>query len=744
MIKYWLIGCLLLATCLLATPAPAVAVISTTPLSVQRILSFKQLGNETALRLSGTGNLKGINFGSRRDELINSVKVRLRYLYSPAMLADLSHLKVLLNGEVVAVLPLPKESAGKPQQSELTLDTRLLADFNRLQFQLIGHYTNHCEDPAHSSLWAEISQSSELEINAQALQQQDDLSQFPEPFFDHRDFARLQLPFVFVGQPSLATVQAAGTLASWFGGLAAWRGSHFTALFNQLPASEHAIVFATNQQRPDFLRDYPAVTAPTIALLRHPQQAERKLLLILGRNEQDLQLAVQALVLGQAAMSGAQAKVERVKLAAPRQPYDAPNWVHPDRPTRLGELVTNQQELQVSGQTPEQIRLFFRVPADIFTWGSRGIPINLRFRYTGLQQVDGSRLSVGINDLFVQSLTLNPSGSGSEQTKLSLPVLDNGLLASIDKILLPPFRVGSRNQLQFQYSYVLEKQGECNSAGNDNFRSALDPDSEIDFSQYPHYTSLPNLGFFANSGYPFTRLADLSDTVVALPKAALPAEVSAFLNVMARLGQSTGYPALRMRLMAAEQTPPADADLLLIGIANRLPWLQRWQSSLPTQITRNHRQVGKNSFFNSTSFNWLHTPTEPMAVASNGQVSFHAQNQVAAMLGFESPLTPLRSVVVLTGSEPAALNTLLEALNDDGKVAQMSGSTVLIKGDNIDSQLLVNSYEVGSLPLWTWVWLYLSQHPLVLALLAALAVCMLAFAILRAFKLIASRRAREE
>jgi len=720
--------------------APSAATTSATPLITTRTLTFRQLGAQSPLNLRGGNSIAGINFGSRSDEVITQAKVKLRYTYSPSMLAELSHVKVLLNDEVVAVIPLPKDKGSETQQLELPLDSRLLADFNRLQFRLIGHYTNQCEDPAHSSLWAQFSNTSELTLTAQSLPLVNDLARFPEPFFDRRDFTRLTLPFVFAGQPSLGTLQAAGVLSSWFGAAAGWRGARFPTLLDNLPASQHAVVFATNDQRPGFLAKYPPVKAPTVAVVANPNQPERKLLLVLGRDDKDLKLAADALVLGQAAMTGQQVTVSSVKLDAPRQAYDAPNWVRLDRPTKFGELVDSQRDLEVSGQVPDQVRVNLRVPADLFTWRSRGIPIALKFRYTAPAKLDGSRLAVAINDNFVQSFNLRPAGQGGEQSSLRLPLLEDGLLLSGNEVLLPAFRVGSRNQLQFQYSFVLQKEGNCNSSGNDNFRAAIDPDSQIDFSGYPHYTTLPNLGFFANSGYPFTKYADLSGTALVMPVKPSASDVETMLTLLGHMGESTGYPALRYRLVAPGQVDTVkDADLLVIGAAVQQPLLKSWRDRLPTSINGSDRRVADSAYSGNSAFGWLNADAQPNT-AVLGQAQIQAQGKLGALLGFESPYSPGRSVVIVTGSEPGALGQVLDALDDDGKVSVMHGRAVLILSDNVESQLVGPTYQVGKLPLWTWVWFFLSERPILLAIMAVLAVCTFAFAILRLLKAVTARR----
>ncbi|KAG1439074.1 hypothetical protein G6F55_013815 [Rhizopus delemar] len=76
---------------------------------------------------------------------------------------------------------------------------------------------------------------------------QDDLANFPLPFFDPRDTARLELPVVFAGTPSLAQQRAAAVMSSYFGSLAGWwRQARFPVSFGALPEKGHAGVLAVN------------------------------------------------------------------------------------------------------------------------------------------------------------------------------------------------------------------------------------------------------------------------------------------------------------------------------------------------------------------------------------------------------------------------------------------------------------------------------------------------------------------
>lgn len=127
-------------------------------------LTLKQLGRRDTMNLQGVESSDSVNFDIRADEVVKGAQLLLKYSYSPALLADLSQINVLVNGEVAASLPLPKEGAGTPQEQLVQIPAHLITEFNRLSLQFIGHYTMSCEDPLHSSLWAKISNSSELKV----------------------------------------------------------------------------------------------------------------------------------------------------------------------------------------------------------------------------------------------------------------------------------------------------------------------------------------------------------------------------------------------------------------------------------------------------------------------------------------------------------------------------------------------------------------------------------------------------
>jgi cellulose synthase operon protein B len=84
-------------------------------------MTFAALG-AGPMELRGAQPIGAVNIGTRTDELIVAAKLHLRMTYSPAMLSDLSHVRVSLNGQVLAALPLPREQAGREVEREVELD----------------------------------------------------------------------------------------------------------------------------------------------------------------------------------------------------------------------------------------------------------------------------------------------------------------------------------------------------------------------------------------------------------------------------------------------------------------------------------------------------------------------------------------------------------------------------------------------------------------------------------------------
>lgn len=723
-----------------AVPAPAAPAGASAP-GGTHVLTLRQMGAYGPIALRGVDHARTLDVGVRLDEVVTGARLKLAFTYSPALIFPLSHIKLTLNDEVIATLPLQEKEAGRLVTREIDIDPRFFTDFNHLRVQLIAHYTlDHCEDPLHSSLWADISPATTLTLNTSRVTLPDNLALLPAPFFDRRDNRRVTVPFVLPASADGPTLRAAGVVASWLGALAAYREARFPVA-RTAPANADAIAFVTPGTMPAGL-NLPAIEGPTVRMMANPASPDRKLLVLAGRNPQELQTAVNALVLGKAALAGNSARVESVDIGKPRQPYDAPAWAPTDRPVLFRELVSDPQALQVAGSNPGAIRVNLRVPADLYDWTRSNVPLSLRYRYTAPSTYNDSVLSIDINDQLVRSYRLRPLAATDDHNVVSVPLLSGTTASASQRVGIPAFRVGSNNQMQFQFHIDSQKTGLCTSTATDVARAAIDPDSTLDFSGFRHYTGLPNLAYFANSGYPFTRLADLADTALVIPDAPTALDQEALLSLLGHMGKWTGLPSLRVTVapVAAIDTV-RDRNLLLVGTGSAAATLTRWGKSLPLLIAQGKTEIALRDQRSSTWSNWLAGVQED-PVTPVGRAILAADGPVAALVGFESPYAGGNSVVALTATDDRRVADVLDALEDPARVSQMRGDLTVVRQDQVDGLRLGERYYVGDLPWYARIWVRVSAFPSLMAIAGLLAGLVVALSLFWTLGRLAARRNR--
>ena len=729
----------------LAPAAPAA--VSNVP-SWNTAYSFEQLGRPADSLLLGIHNSDQIEFSLRRDRIASDAKLQLEYTPSPSLQPQISHLRVYLNDVLMSVVPIEKDQLGKRVNQSVALDPRLISDFNRVRLEFVGHYTDVCEDPANSTLWLNVGRSSQIQLQEQALTLKNDLAYFPMPFFDTRGQDKPVLNVVLADAPTLGEQRAAGILVSYFGSLAAWRGAQFPVLFDQLPpADEHhraksAIVFATNDHRPSFLADtdkFPAVDAPVVQMIDNPQDPYSKVLLVLGRNEDDLAVAARALALGAGAFRGSSVTVNKVEQLKPRVPYDAPNWMRTDRSVRFAELIKYPEQLQANGLQPRPITVDVNLPPDLFVWRNQGIGLQTKFRYTPPSVNDDSRLSISLNNQFITSLALQ-SKTDSRLEELRLAVLSNESANHSDKLLVPALKIGDRNTLRFDFNFASTfgsaQRDRCQTSLPVNNQAVIDEESTIDLSGYYHYIAMPDLRALARSGFPYSRMADLSQTLVMVPTHSSAVQLSTLFETIAGISARSGLPAFGLRLSDNWDDAKADVDLLVFGAmapgvgdgADANLVLNKTRAWL---LKPSHEQSGKSTRAGQFS--------DERDLGAN-RIEVSAQAPIAAIVGLQSPYHPQRSIVALLASDDADYQLLRDTLGDVGKMDAVAGSVALIRSSGVDSSWVGQQYFVGHLPWWLLLWYQLSEHPILLAVMATISVLLTAFLLWRALRWAARRR----
>lgn len=744
-----------------SVPAPAINTATEAPTteSIEKLIgsrtadtaliTLRQLGAVETLNVWRTGGQVGAPFSVRSDEVITGARLLLSYSYSAQAVRQPAQLKVMLNGEQVAAIALAREQANAPLKETVQIDPRIVTDFNRISLQLESS-SNECIEPGKGEPLLKVDNASTLELQAVRLSLPNELALLPLPFFDERDPRRLELPFLFGEKPSARTLEAASSVASWFGQLAGYRGAVFPAAFNTIPKG-NAVAFVAGAEQPGGLAGAPTPTGPSVAVITNPTDDQGKLLIVMGRDARELKLAAIALSLGSARATGQLAQLSPPSNLKPRAAYDTANWIPTNRPVRLSELG-DVRRFTVSPFDADPVRVNFRIPPDIFAWRSSGIPIDLRYRFVPKALADTPVLNVNVNGRFVDAIHLRgESFNGSwrswfrvDDKRQAERTLADGTLPGRKHLHVPSKSIEAQSHFNLEYDFDYLGRTTCRQVTDSRVGGGIDPDSTIDFSGFPHYLPMPDLAAFGNAGFPFSRVADLSETAVIMPETPTTGEVSALLTVMGRMGESTGNPAISLSILrASEVATVANKDLLLIGSPASQPLIKDWAHLMTWNVTEDvSRTPAVNAWDNVVA--WIKSLGPEREKRERQPVASKRQSGDAAIVGFESPLQPGRSVVALVSGRDGRWDDLLNALTDFGRVGRLQGSAVAIGADRVEPLSYDTTYYVGELPPLTLVQWYFSKHPVRLWMLTFIAIVVLSFLLHRYLSGLAARRLRGE
>ena len=702
------------------------------------VLTFSQMGQKDAVMLKRGHSYHPFPFALRADEVATSAVLKLDLAQSPMLAGRAGALEVRLNGELVGRLDpaTTADPTGRSGRHSIPIDPRLLIDQNELQVQFAEPID--CTAAESAGLWAQIAPTSSLHLVVSPLPLANDLSLLPAPFFDPRDTRRNELTLVMSPRASVATLQAAGTVASWFGALSAYRGVRVQAR-DRLPAG-HAIVLATAEDAPPGVV-LPPMAGASVTLATHPEQPHRKVLYVLGRDGEELGRAADALVRGQLPGHGNSALVDRLSEAAPRRAWDAPRWTPTHRPVRLDELVPAASLVSRTAR-PLEVSVPMRLPPDLFPWRERKVPVDLRVRYEARPGESAAALRVRFNSEERLNELLDPGTAGRWLDKLQRSLRgerDEPLTQSARRTLrVPVAALGTQSYARMDLTLqpgIVDEATECEresraDAALDNPRSQFDGASTLDFSDAPHFLPMPNLAAFANTTHPYTRLADLGESAVVLPDQPSREDLDTFLTLMGRAGEATGLAARLIRVVHARSVDlVADRDLIIIGSAGNQRLFADWASVMPF---RDLAAVQASRVATSTvpglanslspadwtlpeSLRWLRSLWEDTDRLPEETLSFRGTDPQAALVGFESPLARNRSVVGLMGTTPAALSFVTDALLDSQRLSQIHGHVSLFdESGRITAYSAEPTYASGELSWVSWVRWKLSDRPVLM------------------------------
>jgi cellulose synthase (UDP-forming) len=721
------------------TPAPG---------TFDNVLALSQIGVPNPIELHGVDASRTVHLSLPQTQVVKTATLKLRYHFSPALLPSLSHLKVSLNGALVATLavnaqPAPTappataagQSAMKNQtaalspgedgsllEATLILPAEKLARDNDLTFEFIGHYAPKCEDPSHSTLWSEVDNSSTLELAGSLLPLHNDLKLLPQPFYDASVDLHPVIPIVFLSPPSPKALQAAGVVASWFGILANSRPIRFPVSIGSIPPGNAVILTENAASLPASLQ-VPSSSGPGIAMRANPSDPYSKVLLLTGDTADDLLTAAVALTLQRDLLQGDHVRIPSLKMPAAREPDDAPRWLRTDRITRLSDLASSP-DLQTDGSNP--VAVYLRLPPDLYYGARQNLGFHMSYRYNPAPLSNDSTLQVFANDSYTSSTPMPHTDKASTQLEALVPVPVSDMR---------PFS----NTISMKFGFLTPKRGECQNPAPPTLEGAILKDSWLDLRDIPHWAMLPNLEIFANAGYPFTRRADLSDTTVIMPDNAGPKELEMFLTFMGHFGAQTGYPVLNITVAHADgMKVDSGKDYLVLGTIDDQPAISRLNPSLPVMVDGSGLHIqDTQGFFAPLQHAWWKVRSSDRV--QSGQLETAGGLPDALIEGIEWPRGSRRTVVVIALRDRDVAPNFLSVFLKSSQSSDVSQSVSVLHGPRFVSYRIGDDvYHVGSLSLWVQLNMLFSEYQW-LMVVSIMFLCFLMAVILRAML---RRRAR--
>ena len=413
----------------------------------------------------------------------------------------------------------------------------------------------------------------------------------------------------------------------------------------------------------------------------------------------------------------------RSRLPASRQPDDAPRWLSTDRITHIGD-ITGPGIFETDGAAP--VAIYLRLPPDLYYGAQRNLGFHLGYRYNGAPLSNDTTLKVILNGSYASSTQLPHTDKTSAplETIVPLPVSD-----------LRPFS----NSLLMRFLFLLARKDDCQDTAPSDLKGAVLKDSYLDIQGIPHWAALPNLEIFANAGYPFTRMADLSDTAVVLPDTPSAEEIETYLTLMGHFGAQTGYPVINVSITNADgMKSDRRKDYLVLGTVDDQPAIRRLNPSLPVGVDGSGLHIqDTQGFFAQLQHAWWKVRSSDRV--QPGQLETAGGLPDALIEGIEWPGGSNRSVVVIALRDKNVISSFLSAFLKTSQSSDISQSVSVLHGSHFTSYRIGNdAYHVGSLSLWLQLNMLFQNYQWLMVIII-LALCFLMALLMRS---ILRRKAR--
>jgi len=685
---------------------------------VSSTISVAQMGQPRGITLTGGQLQSGILFTLPGDEVITNARLNLSLRVSAALAARNTSLQLMLNGQPLGTLPLGA-SDSDVSDYQLDIPAAMVVSSNNLSFKINDADKLLCEKESAQQYQVTILPKTTLSLEGQQLNIGTSLRNFPRPFIDVQRMTPASVTFGFAANVSPDSVSAAALVASWLGIQSDYRGIRFPVVRGDLP--EHNGILIGHPGDKIGSVTLPAARGPLLQVIDNPNNPVYKLLLVVGADDAQLRQAANRLTTQPLATDASSLNVPPQPIGT-RKPYDAPRWINTSRPVRLSELLRKDQSLTTTGIWHDALRVNFRAAPDLFLWDGDAIPVNLHYRFPSESWIDenNSFLNVTLNGTFLRNLTVNKVGL----LESAWHRLGGDARQEQYTLKLEPYLIYGDNQLALYFNIKPKADAPCGVLLNNNIKSRIEEDSWIDLSHTRHFTMLPNLSYFVGASFPFSRLADFSQTTLLLPEAPGDAEIATLLDMAARAGNATGVPLVQNQVLfglpngGTNLTRLQHSDVLAVSTMQHSAFTQQMLAGTAYQTSGNTLGVKEPTTVDKLR-GWLTGDWSRQQLDADRY--FSSNEAWRGFVSYRSPWSADRLVVMTVATSDQQLLRLHDDLNSARINAGIRGDTAIITDENgIRSFRVGPQFPSGEMPWYMMVVWYANQHSVLMALAALL------------------------
>ena len=380
------------------------------------------------LMLEGVTATSTVNFRvPERWVLTQDPVLHLKFNHSQDLLPRRSVLTMWVNGTGAGSVRLNEDNTRDGYLKVHLPRTAFYEEgYNDVQFRVVQHLDDECEDPFDPALWTRVQLDSFIRFFYRDALPETDLLRFPAPYFDARGYGPMEVSIAGIDKASNAQLDALAILGFAFGRHASYRGVATRGpLQSASQATTPLLVVGTPNNNP-LVRQFVDTSSlkagvGTIASVPNPTNPSVGVLVVTGGDAVGLIKAAEALASQDRyqALSGPIASVSDIGDPSPppsqRTPLPVPSRASGEG-VRFPLSAMNIPDTTVRGYyaPPVRIPLKMEGDAEVHIDGAR---VGIDYAYSSGLDTRLSTMEVRLDDVTLRSVALNDA-EGAEKGRL--------------------------------------------------------------------------------------------------------------------------------------------------------------------------------------------------------------------------------------------------------------------------------------------------------------------------------------